>query len=246
MRNLETNREQKKKILSHILTVGAPFLVLVVITIAWFIHMTSSQIGQMSFAAEDTGASVRLYYGAVDLPSRQYQASTQPATLTNTVTWGKEVNIENFKISIDNMVPGQCEYYRIDASSPIEVYLSNVHIFDSEGKEVAEGTGVPLAQCIGFYLIPTEQLKPAGTASLTEKTEVTCSLERMDNGQLSAALLRETVPLKAISPVPASKGYVLAVFCDPSYLQGADLQPVGNLPGSIQLSLSFVTQEQAK
>ena len=109
---------------------------------------------------------------------------------------------------------------------------------------MTDGTGIPLAQCLGVYLVPIEEVKPVGGSSLTEKAEVTCSLGRMDTGQLSAALLRGTVPTAAITPAPASKGYVLAVFCDPVYLQGMDSQPVGSLPGRIEFSLTFATQEQ--
>lgn len=238
----KTQTEQKKKLASQILTLAAPLLVLFIATLAWFIHMTSSQVEQMTFAAKDTG-NVMLYHGTVDSTVRDYQKTT----LANTVIWGEAIPMEKFSVTIENMLPGQCEYYLLDGgTSQMDVYLKNVVFHDAGGMELSEGTDLPLAQCVGLYLIPLGEAALVGGAELTEQARVTLSLDREESGQLSSAMLRGIPPESAVSPTPAREKYVLAVFCDPVYLQGEGAQPVNELKGSVSFSLAFVTQEKAE
>lgn len=242
-------RHVREKLMSHILMVVAPLLVLLMITVAWFVNSRTIGLSEMSFAAQDSGPGAALYKTTA-ITNWKYNGAVTPATVTNTVQWGKEELPEDSDITIQNMVPGQTEYYLLVSNDKFNVRLLNLKWFaDDSDVDLETGASLPLAQCIGLYLLPVDadQLPDSIEGSISTPT---ISLVRDDAaGQLTAAYLKGAAPGdKEHLPVAGDvtdpqRAYILAVYCDPVYLQNGPIQ-VSQLPGTISFSLAFDKAEE--
>ncbi len=241
----------RRELMTHILMVVAPLVMLAALTAAWFINSNTVGLSALSFASQNTGPGAALHFGKVVKADRAATADS----LTNTVLWGPEEKTEDSAIVIENMVPGQCEYYLLVGNEPITVSLTGVVYTDGDGKEVVPATGadLPLAQCLGFYLLPV----PDGTLNTFDwdwnkdpenlkfqpSSTPTIPLNRDSSGQLTSAILKGAPPTDPLTPVDNStpvSAYILAIYCDPIYSQGKDdPRPVNTLPGSVSFGLSF-------
>ncbi len=227
---------KQKKLLSHIVMVMAPLLVLLSITVAWFISSQTVHLSEMSFASQDTGPGAVLYQAA-KLENRTYTAPLEaaPATLAHDITWGKRETIENSHITIEDMLPGQCEYFLLVSDGRFIPQLTNVKITPGDAQQFPA-----LSQCLGLYLLPTAinlDIDVEGQTDPSAKIEIT----RADNGILMNAVF-QTDPIGALTPTAVRQAYILAVYCDPVYGQNGkhDRQThAGTLTGSISFSLSF-------
>lgn len=237
---------KQKKLLSHILMVMAPLLVLLSITIAWFVSSRTVSLSEMSFASQGTGPGAVLHR-AETLENRIFTPAgdTAPATLAHDITWGKEELFDDSHITIENMVPGQCEYFLLVSDHLFTPRLTNVELTPGD-----EADGKPtLAQCLGLYLIPT-QIDMTGEPPFVS-LNVPIALTRQDvNGTLTDALFQNGADLAALPAIEdenAQNAYILAVYCDPIYGQGTAGAPVhvGTLPGTISFSLAFDKLEEA-
>lgn len=237
----------RRELMTHILMVVAPLVMLAALTAAWFINSNTVGLSALSFASQNTGPGAALHFGKVVKADRAATAGS----LTNTVLWGPEEKTEDSAIVIENMVPGQCEYYLLVGNEPITVSLTGVVFMDGDGAETDTGAGLPLAQCLGFYLLPVSddtlntfdwdwaEHTPPGTQP-SSKPQIT--LGRDSSGQLTSAVLKGAPPTGPLTPVgtgdPVS-AYILAIYCDPVYRQGEPDSPVNTLPGSVSFGLSF-------
>lgn len=242
----------RREILTHILMVVAPLLMLFALSMAWFISSRTTDVSQMSFASKDTGPGAALHFGVVDKAQRQYDPAA--GSLQNTVTWGPEETPEKSAITIESMVPGQCEYYLLLSDHLFSVTLVNTVYTNAAGDPPAEGEVLPLAQCLGFYLLPlTTEEQEAFDWSATDTFN--CSTAKVTLGrvpetnQLQRAALKDMPAGAALIPegqaaaAPLSTGYILAIYCDPLYLQGPSEAPVNLLEGSISFSLAFPRED---
>ncbi|MEG0765459.1 MAG: hypothetical protein RR403_05370, partial [Pseudoflavonifractor sp.] len=137
-------------------------------------------------------------------------------------------------------------FYLLVSDNLTDVFIRQTLLKDSTGKEVETGAGLPLAQCIGVYLVPVDI--QAGTPIPNSISDLTTAdkklaLTRGTTGQLNAAIFKDIKPASgtaiASTTGTKSKAYVLALFCDPAYQQEAGFAPVNILEGSIGFSLSF-------
>lgn len=242
----------RREILTHILMVVAPLLMLFALSMAWFISSRTTDVSQMSFASKDTGPGAALHFGVVDKAQRQYDPAA--GTLQNTVTWGPEETPENSAITIETMVPGQCEYYLLLSDHLFSVSLVNTVYTNAAGDPPAEGEVLPLAQCLGFYLLPltTEEQEAFDwtTTDTFNRSTAKVTLGRVpETNQLQRAALKDMPAGAALIPEgqaaaePLSTGYILAIYCDPLYLQGPGDAPVNLLEGSISFSLAFPRED---
>ncbi|MEG1720348.1 MAG: hypothetical protein RR281_01440 [Pseudoflavonifractor sp.] len=233
--------KDRQKLISHALMVMAPLVMLIALTAAWFVQSQSVGVTPMSFASQSTGPGAVIYPGALVANTRVYDKTHLAAK----VRWGAATAQENSDITIKNMVPGQCEFYLLVSDNLTDVFIRQTLLKDSTGKEVETGASLPLAQCIGVYLVPVEL--PAGTTipgSISDlTTDKKLALTRGTTGQLNAAIFKDIKPASgtaiASTTGTKSKAYVLALFCDPVYQQEAGFAPVNILEGSIGFSLSF-------
>lgn len=242
---------ERREILTHILMVVAPLVMLAALTMAWFVRSNTAPVAPMSFASTDTGPGAALHR-TTEIRDRTFTPSTDPApaVLTNTVTWGPEELPEDSDLTIQNMLPGQCEYYLLVSNGPVSVSFVNVELRNEQGEQVETGEALPLAQCLGFYLIPfdTTLIKDPWENITVEAFPLT--LPRDAGGQLTDAALKGAVPTGPLPRVGEtgdthSSAYVLAVYCDPVYLQNDTEQlPVGRLAGSVTFSLTFTAEER--
>ena len=115
---------------------------------------------------------------------------------------------EQSDITVENMLPGQCTYYMIQASGESDVFLRDVSFIDAAGDPATTGSGIPLAQCVGVYLLPLDSAAAVDGRPLTEKASVTLALERLagtepdTERQLEATLLRDVPRPIASRPRP--------------------------------------------
>lgn len=239
----------RRELMTHILMVVAPLVMLAALTAAWFINSNTVGLSALSFASQNTGPGAALHFGKVVKADRAATADS----LTNTVLWGPEEKTEDSAIVIENMVPGQCEYYLLVGNEPITVSLTGVVFTDGEGKEVPSGETLPLAQCLGFYLLPVSDDTLKGfnwnwnedpeNPEIQPSSQPQITLNRNPNtNQLTSAVLKGEPPTDPLPPVgdgaPAS-AYILAIYCDPVYRQGEPDSPVNTLSGSVSFGLSF-------
>lgn len=223
---------ERKKILSHILMVVAPLLVLIMLTAAWFISSRTVGLSELSFAAQSTGPGAGLRR-ATALEGRSYNRASSELSYA-AITWGEEEPLLDSRVTVKNMVPGQCEFYLLASGSPFTSVLREVTVTGEPGLE-----GPTLAQCVGLYLIPTT-IDLTATPPTSEN--VSLSLVRNGTGALDAAIFRSGQPAELPDVTVPSSAYILAVYCDPVYLQnGADSREThtGTLPGFISFSLGL-------
>lgn len=242
----------RRELMTHILMVVAPLVMLAALSMAWFINSNTVGLSTLSFASQNTGPGAALHFGEVVKGARNANANT----LTNTVKWGPEEKTEDSAIIIENMVPGQCEYYLLVGNEPITVSLTDVVFREADGNEVPTGADLPLAQCLGFYLLPVNDKtleafdwdwnKDPTNSGTQPSSQPTITLVRdtaeASKGQLTAAVLKGAPPTDPLAPVgngDPAKAYILAIYCDPVYLQGKAESPVNTLAGSISFGLSF-------
>lgn len=239
----------RRELMTHLFMVAAPFLMLGAITAAWFVQSDTVRTGQMSFASQDTGPGAVLYPGEVDGAKRL----SDGGSLTNTVAWLDARKPEQSDITIQSFLPGRCEYYLLLANDPVSVTLTNVSFTGPDGAGASLGGDVPLAQCVGIYLLPVTLEPDVKPADLPPAAH-TVTLDRLSAGGmladavLSGATAGEDVLLTAQTPEGAAvtepaSAYILALFCDPVYLQDDARQPVNELPGTLTFSLAFRTKE---
>lgn len=241
-------KDRREKLLSHILMVVAPLVMLLMLTVAWFINSNTVALSEMSFAAQDYGPGATLY-PSVELGRRDYQK--EPGKLSyDRITWGEKLAPEDSDITIENMLPGQCVYYLLSSNKKFTPKLLNVKLTDANDRELP-GDEIPtdlLAQCLGVYLIPTTL--DVDTPPLVS-TDVAISLNRIENdGRLENTLFRDGAAAAkfTIPTADIGKTYILAIFCDPVYGQknAADNTPhTGTLPGTISFSLTFDAVEES-
>lgn len=238
----------REKLMSHILMVVAPLLVLLMITVAWFISSQTINWSEMSFAAQDSGPGAVLY-PVKELGTRK---PTDKTTLTyDSITWDEKLAPEDSDITIENMLPGQCNYYLLVSKDKFVPRLLNIKITDADGKEV---TGADkkllMTQCLGLYLVPTTIDLSKDPAGQTELSPTSISLTRADGLILDAAIFKDgpsAVDWPKIEKGSEKHSYILAVYCDPVYGQnGPDAKGthVGTLPGTISFSLAFDKAEE--
>lgn len=242
-------KDAREKLMSHILMVLAPLLVLLMITVAWFISSQTINLSEMSFAAQDSGPGAVLY-PAEKLEGRDYKKDA--ATLTHSkVIWGEKLAPEDSDITIENMLPGQCEYYLLVSDKKFTPRLLNIRLTDAGGNELADDA-IPtdlLPQCLGLYLIPLidENDKVDLTVEKPSSANVTIALTR-ENDKLSAALFQKGAAAAVFPKITSpSDMYILAVFCDGVYGQNGPTSKdthVGVLPGTISFSLAFDKTEE--
>lgn len=183
---------ERREILTHILMVVAPLVMLAALTMAWFVRSNTAPVAPMSFASTDTGPGAALHR-TTEIRDRTFTppADAAPAVLTNTVTWGPEELPEDSDITIRNMLPGQCAYYLLVSNGPVSVSFVNVEFRNEKGERMETGETLPLAQCLGFYLIPFD------TTSIKDPWE---------NITVEAFPLHFPVTPAASSPTPPSRG----------------------------------------
>lgn len=242
-------KDAREKLMSHILMVVAPLLVLLMITVAWFVNSRTIGLSEMSFAAQDSGPGAVLY-PAEKLEGRDYKKDV--ATLTySKIIWGEKLAPEDSDITVENMLPGQCAYYLLVSDKKFTPRLMNIKLTDAGGNELADNA-VPadlLPQCLGLYLIPLidESDKVDLTAEKPSSANVTIALTR-DGDTLSAALFQKGAAATAFPEITTlSDMYILAVFCDGVYGQNGPAAKdthVGVLPGAISFSLAFDKAEE--
>lgn len=242
-------KDAREKLMSHILMVVAPLLVLLMITVAWFVNSRTIGLSEMSFAAQDSGPGAALYKTTA-ITNWKYDGAVTPATVTNTVLWGKEELPENSDITIHNIVPGQTEYYLLVSKDKFNVRLLNVKWFaDGSDVDLETGASLPLAQCIGLYLLPVDADQLPDDIEGSTSTPTISLVRESADGPLSAACLKgnapgekEYLPVTGAATAP-QRAYILAVYCDPLYLQDGPTQ-VSHLPGTISFSLAFDKAEE--
>lgn len=229
---------ERKKLLSHILMVVAPLLVLIMLTAAWFISSRTVSLSELSFAAQSIGPGAGLHR-ATALEGRVYDKAHAKLSYSS-ITWGGEEPLLDSRITVENMVPGQCEFYLLASGSPFTPELRDVTVTEEPGAETPT-----LAQCVGLYLIPTA-IDLAATPPKSEN--VSLSLTRSGDGKpLDAALFLAGQEARLPDGVEPSSAYILAVYCDPVYLQnGVDSRDVhtGALPGSISFALGLGSDKE--
>ena len=265
--------KDRRKLTSQLFLVAASLVMVLAVSVAWFVNSLAPQVGAMSFAAQDSGAGVELYR-AKDLTGRSYTppSGTAPARLTNTVTWEeKPTSIQEFEITIKDMLPGQCEYYLIWGSKSLDVSITDVTIrsgtkapvsaADPAGTQTPQptatpqpdGTNISLAQCLAVYLIPVKDLTLE-----TQKPGVSTPVLELTRAPGAGQLLNTPFRAEVTPPVSltdaltgVSRAYILAVYCDPLYLQhpdylpqGGTFMPVNSLEGEISFALSFAAHEE--
>lgn len=255
----------RRAILTHILMVVAPLVMLAALTAAWFINSNTVGLSALSFASQNTGPGAALHFGTVVKGERVFDGGVVPNTLANRVLWGKEEKTEDSAIVIENMLPGQCEYYLLVGNDPITVSLTNLVYTGGDGEAIAlpSTEKLPLAQCLGFYLIPVGQNELEGfdwdkvddtvENGAPHSTPVIALARDAATGQLSRAVLKDLPASVALAPEgdgEASKAYILAIYCDPIYSQpqvGEENgeRPVNALAGSVSFSLSFPKKDVA-
>lgn len=243
-------KDAREKLMSHILMVVAPLLVLLMITVAWFISSRTINLSEMSFAAQDSGPGA-VVYPVKTLGTRSYDKAVIPPPVLSydSIVWGEKLAPEDSDITIENMLPGQCEYYLLVSDKKFTPRLSNIKITDATGNEITTAAAkerLLMTQCTGLYLIPTEI---DVTVPDPTSTGVSIDLTRTD-GKLNAAVFAKDqadIALPTISKNHLRTAYILAVFCDPIYGQnGPDAKGthVGTLPGTISFSLAFDKAEE--
>lgn len=250
-------KDRRQELMSRILMAAAPLLMLLAVSIAWFVSSRTVSLSELSFASADTGPGAALHR-AVGLEHRAWDAAAQ--TLAYDVAWGPEETVEKSDITIRDMLPGQCEYYLLLSDKDFTPVFSNLVLTDSQGAELAAGDptaaeraqSTPLLQCLGFYLLPLSQEEidkfdwdKAGQADGPATAGAKIALTRAADGRLNAAVLQNG-PTDAALPKPETpgKGYILVLYCDSAYGQGSKDAPrqVGSLPGSVSFSLRFDTK----
>lgn len=238
----------REKLLSHVLMVVAPLLVLLMITVAWFVNAQTIGVSELSFAAQNSGPGAVLYPYET-LGKRTYDRTGTPPTLTyDEIVWGERRADEKADITVENMRPGQCEYYLLVSDNAFTPKLMDVTLTDGDGNKVTDEAEVEkllMAQCVGLYLLPTALTLGTDPTGWTD-TNVSIPLARnVDSGKLEAAVFKNGAAGAVLTPpTPLKTAYILAVYCDSTYGQngigGKDVH-TGTLPGTISFSLAFDT-----
>lgn len=244
-------KDAREKLMSHILMVVAPLLVLLMITVAWFISSRTINLSEMSFAAQDSGPGA-VVYPVKTLGQRNYDKTATPPKLSyDSIVWGEKLAPEDSDITIENMLPGQCEYYLLVSDKKFTPRLLNVKLIDANDTPLADDTTPTdlLPQCLGLYLIPLIKAEDKVDLTATPPTSANVSISLARDGEkLSAALFQKGAAAAAFPKITAlSDMYILAVYCDPIYGQnGPDAKGTheGTLPGTISFSLAFDKAEE--
>lgn len=234
-----------------------PLLLLAAVTVAWFINTPTAGFSEMSFAAIPSGAGAAISVGTADKALRTYTPAPNES-VANTVTWGALLPMEQSTITVENMVPGQCAYYKFSCNRPAKISISNLVQLDKDGKPVTTGN-VQLADYLSVYLYPLKEtpgvVSSVDAFPLLDKTRVTSALPREttdpNRGYLTGGVFKKGTwqsPLFTPAVGDTCKDYVMVVYCDTENHEKkskpTDLYPpaLSTLAGSVSFRMSFVVE----
>lgn len=218
----------------HGVLLVSAFAMLAAVTAAWFIQSHTVNVTPMSFAAQNSGGAT--LYKTLEENGVTDRAAARDAegvlSITNTAHWKQTPEApEQADVTVENLLPGQCEYYFILANGPTDVKLTNITL------ERGDGETADLADCLALYLIPVE------AASVPERSTVTVRLARRDalpegkNVPPLAAAWFFDGPADVVLPSDQkTQAYILVLTCDPLYDQDRVTNTLG---GKVSFSLQF-------
>lgn len=224
-----------KAIWNHGILLVSAFLMLVAVTLSWFINNRTTNVTPMSFASVSSGGATlykTLEVGGVT--HRAVDTVDGVLSITNTAHWKDQAESpDQSDVTVENMLPGQCAYFFILANGPTDVTLTNITLIRGDG------TVPDLADCLGLYLLPVE-----GATEVPTESQVTTSLVRLADlppGKnvpplVAAHLLGTPTDGFTLPTTVESNAYILALVCDPLYGQDGT---TNTLAGSVSFSLGF-------
>lgn len=225
----------------HGVLLVSAFAMLAAVTVAWFIQSHTVNVTPMSFAAQNSGGAT--LYKTLEENGVTDRTAAKDAggvlSITNTAHWKQTPETpEQADVTVENLLPGQCEYYFILANGPTDVKLTNITL------ERGDGETADLADCLALYLIPV--------TNITDKPPVESRVAVTLTRQASSPGDQTVPPLEAayflgtptdpitLPPTPtgaeASNAYILVLACDPLYGQDRVTNTLG---GKVSFSLQF-------